>query len=88
VDHLNSCGTRLLGPASVQFNAVPQDTFVGGDFSERSTIPDARIERATLFVRECQESQDPFRLRKRQWIKTEAGPSSQSHRNLLLVVFI
>src|SRR6266850_256816 len=80
VDHLDSFSTRLLGPASVQFNAVPQDTFVRGDFSERSTIPDARIERATLLGRECQESPDPFRFRKRQWVKTKAGTSSQSHR--------
>jgi len=62
VDHLDSTSARLFGPASVQFNAVPQNTFVRNDFSERSTIPDARIERATRFVRECQESTDPLRL--------------------------
>src|SRR6266403_5475766 len=80
MDHLASFATSLFGSASVQFNSVAQDTFVRGDFSERSTIPDARIERATLLVRECQESPDPFRFPKRQWVKTKAGTSSQSHR--------
>src|SRR5229473_2319654 len=62
VDHLDSFSTRLLGPASVQFYAVPQNLFVRSDFSERNTIPDARIHCATRFVREDQESPDPLRL--------------------------
>jgi hypothetical protein len=62
VDHLESTSARLLGPPSVQFNAAPLNVFVRGDFSERSTIPDARIERAASFARENQKPPDPLRL--------------------------
>src|SRR5712664_2596367 len=80
VDHIDSFGTRLFGPASVQFNAVPQDPFIRGDFSERSTIPDARIEYATLFVRECQESTDPLRLWDWKRVKPQTLTSGKAHR--------
>src|SRR5712664_4589664 len=80
VDYLNPFGTRLMGPASVQFNAVLQDPFVRGDFSERSTIPDARIERATLFVRECQESTDPLRLWDWKRVEPQTLTSGKAHR--------
>src|SRR5260370_42391161 len=80
VDHLDFFSTRLFGPASVQFNAVPQDPFVRGDLSERSTIPDARIERATLFVRECQESTAPLRLWDRKRVEPQTLTSGKAHR--------
>src|SRR5260370_5240430 len=59
VDSFTAC---LLGAASVQFYAVPLNLFVRGDFSEHRTIPDARIDRTALFVREYQKSPDPLRL--------------------------
>jgi len=80
VDHLNPFSTRLLGPVSVQFNAVPQDPFVRGDFSERGTIPDARIERATLIVRESQESTDSLRFWHRKGVKAQTLTSRKTHR--------
>jgi len=52
VNHVDSTSARLFDPASVQFYAVPQNRFVRSDFSERNTIPHARIQRATGFVRE------------------------------------
>jgi len=52
----------LIGPPSVQFNAAPLNVFVRGDFSERSTIPNARIERTALFVQEDQKSPSALRL--------------------------
>src|SRR6266481_3818344 len=60
VDHIDPINACLLGAASVQFYAVPQNLFARGDFSERRTIPDARIERTALFVREYQKSPDPL----------------------------
>src|SRR6266478_5839222 len=60
MDHLASFATSLFGSASVQFNSVAQDPFVRGDFSERSTIPGARIERATLLPTELRLA---FKLR-------------------------
>src|SRR5712692_1502715 len=79
MDHLASFGTSLFGSASVQFNAVPQDPFVRGDFSERSTIPDAGIERTTLFVRECQESTDPLRLWDWKGVEPQTLTSCKTH---------
>src|SRR5258708_39776175 len=59
VDSFTAC---LLGAASVQFYAVPRNLFVRGDFIELRTIPDARIELTTVFVREYLKYHNPLRL--------------------------
>src|SRR5712691_2911971 len=80
MNHLASFATSLFGSASVQFNSVAQNPSVRGDFSERSTIPDARIERATLIVRESQEPTDPLRFRNRKGVKAQTLTSRKTHR--------
>jgi hypothetical protein len=70
VDHFDSFSAGLFSPASVQFYTVTQNLFVRSDFIERNTIPDARIQRATRFVREYQESPDPLRLSQWKGIKS------------------
>jgi hypothetical protein len=87
MDYVASCGTSLFDPSSIQFNTVPQNPFVRGDYSERRTIPDARVERATVFVRECHESADPLRLWDWERVEPQTLTSDQSHRNLLLLLF-
>ena len=64
MDHLYSFAAGLFGSACIQFNAVPGDLFVRGDFAKRDTISYAGVKRGTLLVRESQESSDSLRLRK------------------------
>jgi len=80
VDHVDSFTPSLFGAASVEFNAVPQNLVVSGDFSERYTISDARIERATVFVRERQEPADPLRLWYRKRVEAQTLTPCKTHR--------
>src|SRR5713226_10736380 len=80
VDHLAPIGTSLFCSASIQFNAVPQDLSLGGDFSERCTIPDARVEGWTLLVGESKEPADPLRFWYRKGVEAQTLTSRKTHR--------
>jgi hypothetical protein len=65
MNHVDAFAASLLSSSCVQFNAVAQNLLVRSDFSERNTIPHARIERTALLVGECQEFPYPLCLWKR-----------------------
>src|SRR6266852_2862215 len=80
MDHLAPFGTSLFSPTSIQFNSVAQNPFVRGDFSERNTIPDARVEGWTLLVGESKEPVDSLCFWNRKGVKAQTLTSRKTHR--------
>jgi len=58
-DHLDSFSTRLLGRPALQFNAYRRTLLSEVISANAAPSPDARIERATLLVRECKNLRIP-----------------------------